>query len=181
VATDLIPENYVARSVRERGKLIVKLKKQIFGRENAFLAGRRAVRYWAAPEEPSYLPHLAALLRAEPYPAYQSLLMQLIARIQSPEALPLLYGALESGNRDMRRWGVWGLGALKAQEAVPKLAPFLERGYTRDWTAAALVEIGDPRGVELLEAAADQETGSERDWLLRYVDQLRSKLDQSGS
>jgi HEAT repeat protein len=157
----------------------MKLRKQIFGRENAVLTGMRTVRYRARGGDASYLPLLSALLQAEDYQIHEAVIMQFIARVQSDEALPLLFEALTSQNRDVRRWGVWGLGALKAQDAIPALAPFLERGFTRVWTAAALVEIGDARGLELLEAAANRQSGPDRDWLLKQAGRLRTKLDQT--
>jgi HEAT repeat protein len=87
-----------------------------------------------------------------------------LAGIGVPAVHPLM-GALESEERDARRWAATALGSIKDSQAVEPLIRKLEdnRSEVRKAAALALGEIGDTRAVtSLMKAASNRDLETRR-------------------
>ncbi|MBI3017006.1 MAG: HEAT repeat domain-containing protein, partial [Deltaproteobacteria bacterium] len=77
-------------------------------------------------------------------------------RVNTPEGINALIGALDDNGREVRIQAAYALGNLRAESAIPALAKHLSDGAMNEAVEFALYKIGDP-GVKTLIAARKKE------------------------
>jgi HEAT repeat protein len=145
-----LPDGFMSQPKSER----LRVAKALTMRTPSGARGREMIGTWSEGGDPTVIPALSEIVRADPDVEVRRMACGGLARMTTLEAVPGLLDGMRDIEKRTRYKAVAALGRLRAREAVPGLIDLLGDKYCGVAAAEALVSIRDARGLDPIRAAS---------------------------